>query len=360
MDLLAESRKSGRPNYSFTECGMNSPTQKGFVSKSTYSSSEDISLEEPSSTEYAFTSASVEMAPVTTMTSSVSQRVHETNSTVPTENSAPSTPSDRNDSLIVEAGSDLSDNETKELLNMLDLAMEVSRTESTNLGSNSDSSLSGEILTPVKPSGLQLKTLPFSPLQKPAVETTLLDETAIVSADQSSYLKSVFTSACDSLVADEEETSEEKDEKVVTVRDVAACGQRVMSESDEMVVLSEEDTDSIDREVMRGKKSWRNMKLLRVMNLLVKKSHPVKQPVRKSQLVASQSVKQLVRKTQLVKKSHPVKQPVKSLQQVSQLVRCQLMKNLLMNQLVKSSQQMKSHPLKSLMTLILIRSLRDL
>ena len=254
MDLLAESRKSGRPNYSFTECGMNSPTQKGFVSKSTYSSSEDISLEEPSSTEYAFTSASVEMAPVTTMTSSVSQRVHETNSTVPTENSAPSTPSDRNDSLIVEAGSDLSDNETKELLNMLDLAMEVSRTESTNLGSNSDSSLSGEILTPVKPSGLQLKTLPFSPLQKPAVETTLLDETAIVSADQSSYLKSVFTSACDSLVADEEETSEEKDEKVVTVRDVAACGQRVMSESDEMVVLSEEDTDSIDREVMRGMK----------------------------------------------------------------------------------------------------------
>ena len=254
MDLLAESRKSDKPNYLFTECEMTYPIQKEFISKSTISSPEDISPEEPSSTEYAFTSASVEMAPIATITPSITQKVPEVDSTVPTETSVPSTPSDQNDSLIAEAGTDLSDNETKELLSMLDLAMEVSRTESTNLDSNSDNSLPEEVLTPVKPPALQVKTLPFSPLQKPAVETTLLDETAIVSADQSSYLKSVFTSVYDSLVADEEETSEEKNERVVSVQDVVACGQGVMSESDEIVVISEEDMDSIDRYGMRDVK----------------------------------------------------------------------------------------------------------
>ena len=170
---------------------------------------------------------------------------------------------DRNDSLIPEPGTDLSDNETKELLHVLDMAIEVSRTESTNLDSDSDSSLHGVSLTPVKRPLLPVRTVSFSPLQKPGVEATSLDETAIVSVDQSSYLKSVFTSACDSLVEDEEDTSEEKDERVVSARDVDACAQGVMSESEESIVVSEEESDPVkcegaeSREVVESMNSER-------------------------------------------------------------------------------------------------------
>ena len=140
--------------------------------------------------------------------------------------------------------SDLSDGETRTLLQALDKAIEVSRTE-TPPSSDSDS-LQGVSMTPVKRPA-SLATLSFSPLVKRTAETApLSDETAVVSVDQSTYLKSVFTSACDSMMAEESpaETSETSEERAITRKEVEECGEKVMSDEEEYVVSEEERNDA--------------------------------------------------------------------------------------------------------------------